>query len=161
MKLCVFFSWFMAYNHPMPIVLIIFSVGLLGVIIYFVVSPKSSRLLRISGIIALGLIGLSLAVCGFFLIKGPSQGEVFLPLPFLPDDAPQPAKKTNIPVIISFLLVFLVILGLIVITSIKEKQRKYVPEKKVIKHEAFKTGDDLEIAETPLVADDSFDIGLD
>ena len=145
----------------MPIVLIIFSVGLLGVIIYFVVSPKSSRLLRISGIIALGLIGLSLAVCGFFLIKGPGQGDVFVPLPFLHDDTPPPAKKANLPVILTFLLVFLVILGLIVITTLREKQGKYVPEKKVTKHDTFKPGDDLEIAESPLVADDSFDIGLD
>ena len=140
--------------------MIILSLGLLGVIIFFVVSPKSSRLLRRSGIIALGLIGLSLAVCGIFLIRGPSQGQVVLPLPFLPHDAAPPAKKTNLPVILAFLASFLFILGLVVMTSLKEKQKKFVPEKKVMETSLFQENEDLEIEQAPS-DEDSFDIGLD
>ena len=145
----------------MQVVLIIISVGLLGVIIYFLISPKSSRLLRISAIIALGLIGISLAVCGIFLIRGPSESNAVIPLPFLPDDTPPKAKNTNIPVIIVFLLSFFVIIGIVVRTSLNEKNKKYAPEKKKAEVDVFQPSDDLGIENTPLLDDDSFDIGLD
>ena len=148
------------YTIFMVVVLVILSLGLLGVIIYFLISPKSSRILRISAIIALGLIGLSLAVCGIFLIKGPSQGDTVLPLPFLPEDTPQNAKKTDLPVILTFLVAFLFIVVLVVRTSMKEKNLKIKPANKAPDVDVFQASDDLNLDQTPL-DDDSFDIGLD
>jgi len=149
----------------MLIVSIIISVGLLGVIIYLVVSPKSSRLLRLSGIIALGLIGLSLGICGIFLVRGggSSHATAIVPLPFLPEDAPPP-KNTNLPVVISFFLVFLFILGLIVVTTIRDKNKKPTlvnrTEKKAALTEAVHENTELDIS--PLqVEEDSFDIGIE
>ena len=88
----------------MQVVLVILSVGLLGLIIYFAVSPKSSRLLRLTALVALVLIGLSLGICGIFLIKGPGETKEFIPL-VLQESQPQ-AKSSNTGAIITFFIVF-------------------------------------------------------
>ena len=107
----------------MPVVLIILSVGLLGLIIYFAVSPKSSRLLRLTAIGALALIGLSIGICGFFLIRGPSSNDDTLPLPVFQDASPQPVKNNNIIVMIVFLAVLLLILGASIIISLRDQKK--------------------------------------
>ena len=114
----------------MQIVLIILSLGLLGVIIYFVVSPKSSRLLRLVAIIALGLIALSLAICGIILIRGPSEDTEAVVPPFILESDSKPAEKSNVPMVITFLIVLVFIMALIVRTSINEKKKPVKPEKK-------------------------------
>ena len=137
----------LGYNTIMQVVLIILSVGLLGVIIYFAVSPKSSRPLKFAAIIGLALIGLSLGVCGILLIKGPGQGKAVVTLPFLLEDTPQPpAKKTNMAVILTFLVTFFFIMGLVLMTTMKEKQNKPAfpkksPEKSADSHVRDATGD--------------------
>ena len=142
--------------------MVIVSIGLLGTIIYFLVSPKSSRLLRISAIIALALIGLTLGVCGIILIKGPSQSQETIPLPFLIDGIDQPAKKTNVALIVTFLAAFSIITGLVIYSYRKEQLRKDVPvkAKKEDDSQLFQSGDDLNIKHTS-GDDDSFDLGLD
>jgi hypothetical protein len=146
----------------MQVVLVILSLTLLGAIIYFVVSPKSSRLLRVSGIIALVLIGLALGVCGIVLVRGPAEVEDAIPLPFLLDAEPKPKNKTNIGVIIGYFAAFAVIFGLVAYSAKKEKQRKYEPVKKAVKREDFQSvnenGLDLE---HDSIDDESFDIGID
>jgi len=146
----------------MQVVLGIISVVLLGVIIYFLVSPKSSHLLRLSAIIALVLIGLAVGVCGVFLLKGPAKVETTIPLPFLTDAEPKPKSKTNIGVVIGYFVVFAIIFGLVAYSSKKEKTRKYKPEKKETKSQDFQVVDDnaLDIGQE-LNDDESFDIGLD
>jgi amino acid transporter len=146
----------------MQVVLGIVSVILLGVIIYFVISPKSSRLLRMSAIIALGLIGLAVGVCGVFLLKGPAKVETDIPLPFLIDAQPKPETKTNVGVIIGYFVAFAFILGLVAYSSRKEKGRKYEPVKKAAKKEAFQSANEnkLDLGQEP-GNDESFDIGLD
>jgi preprotein translocase subunit SecG len=153
----------------MQIALIIVSVGLLGVIIYFAISHKSSRPLKMAAIIALAVIGLSLGVCGFILIRGPGQSKTAVSLPFLLDDAPhQPPKKSNLAVIITFLVSFLFIVGLVLVTTMKEKQRmtllqKKSPEKPVDPH-IFEASGDLDIDnpsnEKEEENEESFDIGI-
>ena len=146
----------------MQVVLAIISVALLGVIIYFVISPKSSRLLRISAIIALALIALAVGVCGVFLIRGPAEVDTAIPLPFLTDAGPKPKAKTNIGVIIGYFVVFAVIFGLVAYSSKKEKGRKYETEKKPAKKEVFKSVDDNKLDLDAPGDDESFDItGLD
>jgi len=147
----------------MQVVLAIISVALLGVIIYFVISPKSSRLLRISAIIALALIALAVGVCGVFLIRGPAEVDTAIPLPFLTDAESKPKAKTNIGVIIGYFAIFAIILGLVAYSSRKEKERKYEPVKKTVKKEVFQSADEnkLDLGQEP-GDDESFDIsGLD
>jgi len=152
----------MIYNNYMQVVLGIISFVLLGVIIYFVVSPKSSRLLRMSGIIALVLIGLAVGVCGAFLVRGPAKTETVIPLPFLADAEPKPQSKTNIGVVIGYFAVFVIIFALVAYSSKKEKGRKYEPKKKETRKENFEVADDstLDIGHE-IKDDESFDIGLD
>ena len=146
----------------MQVVLGIISVILLGVIIYFVVSPKSSHLLRMSAIIALALIGLAVGVCGVFLLKGPAEVETDIPLPFLTDAQPKPETKANVGVVIGYFAVFAFIFGLVAYSSRKEKGRKYEPVKKAAKKEVSKSDDEnkLDLGQEP-GNDESFDIGLE
>ena len=145
----------------MQIVLTIISVALLAVIIFFAVSPKSSRLLRISALVALGLICVSIAVCGFFLIRGPGESKAVVALPFILDDSPPPTKS-NTPAIVLFIVVFLVILGILAYLSIREQKNKEVVDKKIAQtlhetmhHEESANEDEIDME------GESFDIGID
>ena len=117
----------------MHIVFGIISVVLLGIIINFAVSPKSSRLLRLAAIIALVLIGLSVGVCGILLIRGSTQDPEAMPLPFLAESESKPEQNKNMPMIISFSAVFLFLAGLVFMTSLRESKKPKKPVKKAEK----------------------------
>jgi amino acid transporter len=146
----------------MQVVLGIISFALLGVIIYFLVSPKSSRLLRISAIIALTLIGLAIGVCAIFLVRGPAKVETDIPLPFLTDAGPKPQNKSNVGLIIGYFVVFAIIFGLVAYSFRKEREKKQEPVKKPDRKQDFKIADDHELdIGNNSADDDSFDIGID
>ena len=149
----------------MQVFLSILSVGLLGFIIYFAVSPKSSGLLRLTALAALGLIAISILVCGIMLIRGPSEPVATIPLPFLPESSPPPEKKSDLPMLIGFLVVFLFLLALIYYSARKERQRKEAMPKEPAKPKAAQTSDAevKEESDTEKINldDDTFDIGLD
>jgi len=145
----------------MQVVLGIISIVLLGVIIYFLVSPKSSHLLRMSAIIALALIGLAIGVCGVFLIRGPAKVETEIPLPFLTDAEPKQQNKSNVGVIIGYFVAFAIIFGLVAYSSRKEKEKKQEPVKKPERKQDFKAADEHQLdLENNTADDDSFDIGI-
>ena len=108
----------------MQIISAILSLGLVGLIIYFAVSPKSSRLLKLSAFVALGLIALTLAICGIVLIRGPGESQESITLPSFLDTSPPPQKTSAVPVIV-FSLAFLSILGLITYLALKEYRQKH------------------------------------
>ena len=99
----------------MVVFLAILSAGLLGLIIYFAVSPKSTRLLRLCSIIALSLICLSLVVSGIFLLRGPGADEELIPLPVFQDSAPEVKKNTHVV----DLLILAALMGLLVFVIVK------------------------------------------
>jgi len=106
----------------MLVVGIIFSIGLLGVTVYFAVSPKSSKLLRLVAIVALGLIVISLIVCGIFIIKGPAEDTAVIPLPIFNDTEPQ--KKTPIRVLDLVIFSALIVgLSLIIAKAVKDQKK--------------------------------------
>jgi membrane associated rhomboid family serine protease len=107
----------------MQVVLIILSVGLLGVIIYFALSPKSSRLLKLSARIALGLIALAVGICCIFLIKGPSDKTPDISLPIFQDSEPVP-KKSNAGAVWIFLVIMLAMIAFIVFLSLKDQRNR-------------------------------------
>ena len=146
----------------MQVVMLIVSIALLGVIVFFVVSPKSSRLLRLSGIIALALIGLNLGVCGVFLLRGPREVEPEITIPFLEGSEPKPKEKTNAGVVVGYFLAFAAIFGLVAYSSIKEKEKKYEPAKKPVKNKAFQGDNEAKLdVEHDSGNDETFDIGVD
>jgi hypothetical protein len=81
------------YNFPqdekfigacMIILGVMVSLLLLGVIIRFAFSPQTDKLVKRAAIIALGAIGLAIAVCMIMMITGPEavmEEEVFAGLP--------------------------------------------------------------------------------
>ena len=148
----------------MQIVLAILSVGLLVGIIYIAVSPKSSRLLKLSALVALGFIALSLAVCGFFLIKGPGETEEFVPT-VLFENASQPPKKGNTMTILVFLAALLFIIGLIVFVARHEQRKKEMAARTARKPRAVRKDQATDTAanqEEPedKSDDDSFDLNF-
>ena len=141
--------------------MIILSVGLLGVIIYFAVSQKSSRLLRLTALIALGLIGVSLAVCGFFIVKGPGMEEADIILPIFEEAQPQ-KKSSNIPAMLGFFAVFFLIMGLIVFVSLRRQRKEEKPGKKAAAPaQVFPNETGLKLDDSAgIEIDDSFDIEI-
>ena len=154
----------------MLVVLIVLSVGLLGTIIYFAFSKKSSRLLRISSLAALGLIGLSLGICAIFLVIGPGEEEGSIALPFITDTPEPKGAQRNTFEIVLFIAVFLGIMGLILGLYFRDYRKKSKQSKPAVKKAAFKNdgelynlGLDSEKTEEKKdeIDDLDFDIGLD
>ena len=75
----------------MLVILGILSAGVLGVIIYFVISPKSSKMLKLTALIALGVTCLTLGICVVILLRGSGKAEETIPF-HLFSDVPPPAN---------------------------------------------------------------------
>ena len=148
----------------MQIVLAILSVGLLGLIVYFAVSPKSSKMIKLAAVVALGFIGISIGVCVFFLIKGPSQDPAAISLPVFQDTPTVPAQKTNVSAILVFITFLLVVLGLIIIAVRRDRLKNKETPKENEAPASFQGNDDLNLGfeEEPEKKDfdDSFDIDI-
>jgi len=111
----------------MLVVLIILSVGLLGLVVFFAVSRKSSRHLKLASFMALGLIALAVAVAGFFLIAGPGEGTHHVPFPVFQEAQTQAVDDNNILEVVIFFLIFLLVLGLIIGLGLKNQRKKGNP----------------------------------
>ena len=147
----------------MLIILAILSVGLLGTIIFFAFSTKSSRLLKLAALVALGLIGLSIGICAIFLIIGPSEKSDEFTLPIFSDAPQPPPQHTNIVESIVFFAIFVGIMGLITVLAIRDHRKKGAipvkPEQKAV----FANPADIELKpkeKDEKKGDDDFDIGL-
>ena len=143
----------------------ILSVALLGGIIYLAVSHRSSRMIRLTALIALGLIGLSIGFCAFLIIRGPGHDPAAINLPVFQDTPTVPAKKNNIPTILVFLAVFLLILGSIVFVALRGQRNIPETPKKPDDSSVYLDRDDLdmELENKPdeFGNDDSFDIEIE
>lgn len=146
----------------MQVVLIILSVGLLGLIIYYAFSPKSSRLVRLVAIVALGFIVLTIGICGFFLIRGPAESKEAIPLPVFQDSSPQPVKNSKVTVALVFFAVIMLVLGAIIVISVRDQKKKSAAKKAAPSSQIFDDNDKFidEPVDEPLLddTDESFDI---
>jgi hypothetical protein len=109
----------------MLFVIIPLSMLLLGVIIYFALSPKSSKILRLTALGALGAIILSIVICAVIIITGM---ESTAKTPVMPDffaEEAQPAAASANFLVLFFLAVFLLaFLGGVVLLSLRERRRQ-------------------------------------
>ncbi|MDR2177897.1 MAG: hypothetical protein LBP20_07665 [Treponema sp.] len=109
----------------MLFVIIPFSVVLLGVIVYFALSPRSSKGLRLAALAALGAIMLAIVICAVIVFT--NQGTVEEG-PVMPDfytaSAPQSAPKGNSLILLLLAVFLLVFLGVVVFLAMKERQRQ-------------------------------------
>jgi hypothetical protein len=150
----------------MLIVLAILSVGLLVFIIYLAFSPKSSRFMKLAALLALALIGISLAISAVFLIIGPGEDSGGIPFPVFPDAPPTPPRQTNIAETLVVLAVFLGVMGMIVVLAVRERRNKNAPRKEPERNTIFQKSNDLRDSELEKKGDDSkenneFDLGID
>ena len=147
------------YAVFMLVVLIILSVGLLGVIIYFAISSKSSKPLRLAAVLALALICLSLGVSCFFLIRGPVEDPSAIPIAVLLEGTKPAKKESNIMNIVSMALV-LVFLGLVITKAMRDQAKIDKLAVKTVQPKAFPKNDDLDVSmgdEDINIDDDNFD----
>jgi len=138
----------------MLVVGIIFSIGLLGAIVYFAVSPKSSKLLRLSAIIALGLICLSLIICGIFIIKGPAEDPDVILLPIFQDSAPETKNSPHVWDLV-IMAAILISLSLIIAKALRD-QKKVQLKKPSLKESLAVSKKDEEKEESFSSDEDSF-----
>jgi hypothetical protein len=109
----------------MLFVIIPLSAALLGVIIYFALSPKSSKALRVTALIALGVIILSMLVCLIIIIAGlGSTGKEPVMPDFLAQEAPPAAAQGNFFILFLLAAFLLVFLGVVVFLSLRERKRQ-------------------------------------
>ena len=150
----------------MQVVLIILSVALLGVIINYAVSSKSSRFLRLAALIALGLIGLSLGVASIIIgLNDAEQDADQVHLPIFLETAKESPNKGNIVEIIVFLVILAIIICLISVITFKDHKKRLAEAKKPAASPLFPDGgkhDDLEIKteEPPEKAKGDFDLEM-
>ena len=147
----------------MIIVLIILSVGLLGVIIYFTFSPKSSRLLKRTGIGALVAIFVAVGICGFLIIRGPQEETTGIPLMLLPDVPGQAASKVNVVDII-ILVVLMGAICLVILKALRDERKARLQVKKTKSSPVLTDDDDIDFGESRKKRkeeEDNFDAGLD
>ena len=122
----------------MQVVLIILSLVLLGVIINYAVSSKSSRFLRLAALIALGLIALSLGVASIFLALNGSDHETEeSQLPIFLNAPTETSDKGNLVEIVIFLVILFAIIVLIVVIASMDNKRRQAEAKKAGASPAF------------------------
>ena len=122
---------------------IIFSIVFLGAIIYFAVSKKSSKILRLAAIIALGLIVISLVISGIFIIIGPAEDPSLISLPVFAEPAPQ-AKNTFRITDLLVIFVLLLVLGLVIVKALKDQKKAMAEGPKLEKNLNVSNDADLE-----------------
>jgi lysylphosphatidylglycerol synthetase-like protein (DUF2156 family) len=148
----------------MLVVLIIVSVVLLCLIIYIAVSAKSSRIHRLSAVIALGLICISIIICGIFIIRGPAE-EPDLIFPVF-QDVPPVKEKSGIAIAdIVIMLIMLGIISLVIHRAIKEQKRIDQTMKKAkpapVKRKAEPSNEIANEEQETEEKDDTFNLGFD
>jgi hypothetical protein len=106
----------------MLFVIIPLSVVLLGLIVYFALSPRSSKGLRLAALGALGAVMLAIGVCAVVVFAGRSaDAEPVMP-DFFAVEAPPPAPQGN-SMVLAFLVVFLLaFMGLVVYLAMRERK---------------------------------------
>jgi hypothetical protein len=109
----------------MLLVIVPLSVILLGVIVYFALSPRSSKILRLATLGALVAIMLSIVICAIIIFAGmdTAGGEPVMP-DFFAGETPQAAPKGNSFVLFLLAVFLLVFLGIVVFLSMKERKRR-------------------------------------
>ena len=149
----------------MIVLLIILSVGLLGLIIYYAVSPKSSRILKLAATIALGVICLSILICAIFIIIGPKNDPNAVLLPFMSEEGTQPARRERAGSMMDIIILMLLLggIGLVIAKSMKEQKKmaKLQVQSKPKKTPIIQEDKEIEEESTSFLDDESFNLGLD
>jgi len=152
----------------MQVVLIILSVVVLVIIINYAVSGKSSRIIRLVALGALGVIALSLGVASIIIAVntfGKKDEGDHLPI-FIEAQKEAPNTRVNLIEIIVFVAILVALIAIIaVVTSIDRKKRlaeaKKAGPSRLFSNAAKPADADLKTEEAPEKAkDDEFDLNM-
>jgi multisubunit Na+/H+ antiporter MnhB subunit len=152
----------------MQVVLIILSVIVLVIIINYAVSGKSSRIVRLTALGALGLIALSLGVASIIIAVNTfskDNEEDHLPI-FLEAQQDEPKKTANLVEIIIFLVIIVALIAVIAVVSSMERKKRLAEAKKagpsrLFTNAAKPADSDVKAEETPDKAkDDEFNLNM-
>jgi multisubunit Na+/H+ antiporter MnhB subunit len=152
----------------MQVVLIILSVVVLGIIINYAVSGKSSRIVRLSALGALGLIALSLGIASIIIAVntfGEKDEGDHLPI-FIEAQKDAPNTTANLVEIIVFVAILVVLIALIAIVYSIDRKKRLAEAKKAGPSRrlpnATKPADlDVKAEEAPEKGkDDEFDLNM-
>jgi hypothetical protein len=109
----------------MLFVIIPLSIVLLGVIIYLALSPKSSKMVRLAALCALGAIMISVIICVIIIFAGLGGVEEEPVMPdFLAVEPPPAPPQGNFVAIFLLAIFMLAFLGIIVFLSMRERKRQ-------------------------------------
>ena len=156
------------YNFHMQVVLIIISIVLLGFIIKYAVAQDSSRILKLSALIALGLIALSLGIASIVIaVNGSNKDAEETRLPVFLNVPVETPKKSNTVEMIVFLVFLSAIICLIAVITSRDHKKRLEEAKKPGASPLFPgvgKHDDLEMkadeAPEKTKEDDGFDLNL-
>jgi heme/copper-type cytochrome/quinol oxidase subunit 2 len=109
----------------MLIFLGVLAAALLGGMIYTFLSTKSTKSIKLAALIALALSGISLAVCGIFVVLsgGAAPAEGLYPVPAAVEEAPVDSGN-DILVIAIILVILLAFFGFIIFLGLKDQKKK-------------------------------------
>jgi amino acid transporter len=100
-------------------------------IVHFAVSKKSSLIIRWAAIMALLIIGISVALCLFIIFGEPAAVVVKGPtLNIMPEEEVTPVKEGDPLPLLLFVLLILVFIAFVVYHALREQYRKKPPDKK-------------------------------
>lgn len=105
----------------MNMFVLILPAAIFFLILYFALSKKSGPLVRKAALITLILLTLSVIISLFFIISGPSETALGLPVESVPD-TPVQNNNTNLPALIIFVILFLLFLGIIIFILLRERR---------------------------------------
>jgi heme A synthase len=95
---------------------------MLGIIIYFALSPRSEKWVKRAAAAALGLISLAIMVCLIMIIAGPREKETPV-FTGLPSAVPVKPESGNTVYILSFGMAMLLFLGIVIFVSLRNQRR--------------------------------------
>jgi hypothetical protein len=108
----------------MLFVIIPLSVILLGVIIYIALSSKSSKMVRLAALCALGAIMLSIIVCAIVIFVNAGSGDKEPAMPdFLSSEPPVAASGGNFFALFILALFMVGLLGIIIVIAMRDRKR--------------------------------------
>jgi ABC-type phosphate transport system permease subunit len=108
----------------MLFVIVPLSVLLLGCIVYFALSPGSSRTLRLAAVGALGASILAVLICVIILVAGMDRSAAEPVMPDFFNAEPPPAAEGNGAALLVVAAVLLAFLGTVVVLSLRERRRQ-------------------------------------
>jgi amino acid transporter len=107
----------------MLVVLGILAVAALSGLVYFYLSPKSTKTQKLAALGALALCGLALLICGIFLIFGNEEKKDPYAFP-VAAEAAQPKPKAQVFELVIFLIALLLLFGFVVFLGYRDQKKR-------------------------------------